>query len=32
MNEEDRVVHRISELSGSEGDLESVMENWKRKG
>jgi|LauGreDrversion4_2_1035121.scaffolds.fasta_scaffold1177100_1 hypothetical protein len=31
MNEE-RVLHRISELSGSEGDLESLMANRKRKG
>ena len=29
---EDRVLQRISELSGSEGDLESIMENRKRKG
>ncbi len=32
MDEERRVVYRVSELSGSEGDLEGVISKRRRKG
>ena len=32
INEEDRVVHRISGLSGSEGTIESLIANRIKKG
>ncbi len=32
MSEEDRVVHRVMGLSGSEGNLESLINNRIRKG